>query len=100
MGAHIAMLAGGTGLAPMLQVIRAVLGDKNDTTKMTLIFANRSERDILCRAELEELAKDARFNLVNCLSRPSDIEEWNGETGYIDAAMVRSTSQHQVKTSL
>ena len=87
--AHIAMLAGGTGLAPMLQVIRAVLGDKNDTTKMTLIFANRSERDILCRAELEELAKDARFNLVHCLSRPSDSEEWNGETGYIDVTMVK-----------
>jgi len=85
--AHIAMLAGGTGLAPMLQVIRAVLGDKNDTTKVTLIFANRAERDILCREELDELAKDARFELIYCLSRPDD-DNWSGEKGHIDAAMV------------
>ena len=54
---HIAMLCGGTGLAPMLQVIRAIIQNKSDKTKITLIFANKTEADILRREELDKLAK-------------------------------------------
>lgn len=40
----------------MLQLIRHVTKDPHDNTKLSLIFANQTEKDILLRAELEEVA--------------------------------------------
>ncbi|KAF9805080.1 hypothetical protein SFRURICE_010263 [Spodoptera frugiperda] len=44
---------GGTGIAPMLQLIRHICKDGNDRTEMRLLFANQTEEDILLRNELE-----------------------------------------------
>lgn len=53
----ISLIAGGTGIAPMLQLIREILKKNNvDKTKIALLFANQTEKDILLRSELEELA--------------------------------------------
>lgn len=38
---NVAMLAGGSGLTPMLQIIRAVSEDPRDLTNVHLIFANQ-----------------------------------------------------------
>ena len=84
---HIGMLCGGTGLAPMLQVIRAILDNPADNTNISLIFANRTEEDILCRSELDDLAKDSRLSVNYCLSKPSST--WNGDSGYITSDMVK-----------
>ena len=37
-------MAGGTGITPMLQVIDAVLDNKADKTKLSLVFANTTEK--------------------------------------------------------
>ena len=39
----LGMMAGGTGLTPMLQVIAAVLKNPADTTQLYLIYANQTE---------------------------------------------------------
>ena len=46
---------GGTGITPMLQLIRSVVKDDTDNTQLALIFANQTENDILLRPELEEV---------------------------------------------
>ena len=46
---RVGMIAGGTGITPMLQVMRAVMRDGGDKTQMSLIFANQTEQDILLR---------------------------------------------------
>jgi cytochrome-b5 reductase len=51
----IGMVAGGTGIAPMLQIIREVLSNPEDATEVSLVFANVSESDILLRDELDAL---------------------------------------------
>lgn len=38
---HVGMIAGGTGITPMLQLIRQVLKDKEDKTELCLLFANQ-----------------------------------------------------------
>jgi cytochrome-b5 reductase len=48
-------LAGGTGITPMLQLIRHITRDPDDDTQMALLFANQTEDDILLRNELEEV---------------------------------------------
>ncbi|KAH8649315.1 hypothetical protein BX600DRAFT_112604 [Xylariales sp. PMI_506] len=59
----IGMVAGGTGITPMYQVIRAICEDDRDTTEVSLIYANRTEQDILLREELERMARQYPKNL-------------------------------------
>jgi cytochrome-b5 reductase len=40
------MIAGGTGITPMFQIIKSSVKDKNDKTKLALIYANVDESDI------------------------------------------------------
>jgi cytochrome-b5 reductase len=51
----IGLIAGGSGITPMLQVAQRVLTNDNDQTKVSLIFANVSEDDILLREKIDEL---------------------------------------------
>jgi len=85
----VGMIAGGTGITPMLQLIRAALKDPKDKTRMWLIFANQTENDILLRTELEEVAGDHpdRFSLWYTLDRPED--GWKYSKGFINADMIR-----------
>jgi NAD(P)H-flavin reductase len=50
------MIAGGTGITPMYQVIQAVLKNSEDSTQLSLLYANVSPDDILLRDELDALA--------------------------------------------
>jgi NAD(P)H-flavin reductase len=38
---QIGMVAGGTGITPMLQIASAILKDPKDNTKIKLLFANQ-----------------------------------------------------------
>lgn len=54
---------------------------------MLLFWANKTERDIAFRAELEEMASDlASLRIVHVLSRQQD---WPGERGYVDADLLQ-----------
>lgn len=50
------MFAGGSGITPMLQLIKHVLKDPSDKTQLELLFANKSEEDIMLREQIEALA--------------------------------------------
>lgn len=87
---HFGMIAGGTGITPMLQVLHAIFRDSKDTTTTaSLLFANQTEDDILVRDELEALAKEFpdRFKLHYTLDRaPAD---WKYSTGFVNKDMVQ-----------
>jgi NAD(P)H-flavin reductase len=51
----IVHIIGGSGLAPMLQLLRAKTRDSDCDIETCLLFANRREQDILLRDELERL---------------------------------------------
>ncbi|XP_073462152.1 NADH-cytochrome b5 reductase 2 [Aquarana catesbeiana] len=86
---HIGMLAGGTGITPMLQLIRHITQDPNDDTKCYLIFANQTEEDILLRAELEAAAKSHpdQFKLWYTLDRTP--QGWKYGSGFVTADMIK-----------
>jgi cytochrome-b5 reductase len=52
---HIAMLSGGTGITPMLQIANHVLQDKADLTSMTLLSFTTTVSDIMLKDTLQEL---------------------------------------------
>ena len=57
----------------MLQIVKAILKDPSDTTRVSLLFANQTEEDILVREELEEMAeKSEQFSLWYALDRPPE----------------------------
>ena len=96
---HFGMIAGGTGITPMLQVLHAIFRDEKDTTTTaSLLFANQTEDDILVREELEALAKSFpdRFKLQYTLDRPPD--NWKGRTGFVDKDMIEKHVLRDGKT--
>lgn len=82
------MIAGGSGITPMLQLIRQILSDPSDNTEIALLFANQTEADILLRDELESAAANnpGRLRLWYTLDRPS--EGWTYSTGFVSSEMI------------
>ena len=93
---NLGMIAGGTGITPMLQVIRSIMRNPADKTQVSLIFGNLTEDDILLKQELEELMlKHDNFNVhyvINEVKNPNF--PWNGSVGLINAVII---SQHLPK---
>lgn len=88
----IGMVAGGTGLAPMLQVIREILSNPQDKTTIHLLFANRKIEDILLKDELDRLVKlhPTQFQVTYILSR--EEEGWKeGHHGHVTASLLHET---------
>ena len=84
----IGMLAGGTGITPMYQLIRAICEDDRDTTEISLIYANRSEQDILLRGELETFARRYPQNLKIYYLLDQAPAGWKHGTGYVTQALM------------
>lgn len=85
----ISMIAGGTGITPMLQLVRHII--KHDTKKvqMALIFANQSEKDILVRNELEEVVKSHPDQFKLWYTLDNVPTGWKYSTGFINEEMIR-----------
>lgn len=82
------MLAGGTGITPMLQLMRAMTKDPEDHTKVSLLFANQTEKDILLRDELDDLAKKHSDQVKVWYTVDTSSEGWTYSTGFISADMI------------
>eukprot|EP00933_Yihiella_yeosuensis_P014619 TRINITY_DN13031_c4_g1_i2.p1 TRINITY_DN13031_c4_g1~~TRINITY_DN13031_c4_g1_i2.p1 ORF type:complete len:238 (+),score=37.55 TRINITY_DN13031_c4_g1_i2:261-974(+) len=88
---EVIMVAGGTGIAPMFQILNQALNDPEDLTRFALVFANHAESDILLRRELDLLLAQHpdRLRLRYCLSHPSS--SWIGCHGYVNSAKIAET---------
>ncbi|MFW6145911.1 MAG: ferric reductase-like transmembrane domain-containing protein [Planctomycetota bacterium] len=71
-------IGGGVGITPLRSMLRC-LADTGDDRPATLIYGNRTERDILFRDELADLPGHVR--VVHVLSQPD--ETWDGERGHV-----------------
>lgn len=111
---NIGMIAAGSGITPILQVLRGIFLDQEDTeTNVWVLDANKTEQDILCRKELEAFlfASRGRMRLHYTLSpavprgsrlhrvvkrvssrylKPSaSSSNWEYSRGHIDVPMMR-----------
>ncbi|XBW35807.1 hypothetical protein QEN19_001380 [Hanseniaspora menglaensis] len=115
---NLFMVCGGTGLTPMAQIIRGVyLNSKHnplldgisnfDETKITLIYGNQKEEDILLKKELDELVAkmDGQLSVYYILDQaPKDVS-WVSKVGYADkelleTAGLKATSEDDNETQV
>ncbi|KAJ3694197.1 hypothetical protein LUZ60_009677 [Juncus effusus] len=82
---QIGMVAGGSGITPMFQVIKAVLKNPDDITQVSLIYANVSPDDILLKNELDKLASYPNFKVFYTVDNPT--KNWKGGAGYVSKDM-------------
>ncbi|MBI2668177.1 hypothetical protein HYX17_05425 [Candidatus Woesearchaeota archaeon] len=79
-------IAGGSGISSLISMIRYI-ADKNLDVDVTLLFSNKTPKDIIFRSELDEL-KEKKFNIINTVTRYNG-DEWDGEIGRINKEMIR-----------
>ncbi|PRW57497.1 NADH-cytochrome b5 reductase [Chlorella sorokiniana] len=86
---HVGLLAGGSGLTPMLQVAEEALRQKLPV-KLSMIFANVSEADIIAKDRLDALAKahPKQFSIHYIVDKASS-SSWKGSTGYITQDLLK-----------
>lgn len=82
----VALIGAGVGLAPLLGILRQ-LRLEGDPRPCVFLCGNRSRSQMLYAEELDRLGHDDAVSIVHVLSRPP--ADWSGETGRIDAAMIR-----------
>ncbi|KAG8834162.1 NADH-cytochrome b5 reductase [Serendipita sp. 399] len=87
---HLGMIAGGTGITPMLQIIRAILKNHSDKTQVSLIYANVTFDDILLKEELDHLAEahPDRFTVYYVLNEPP-VDGWDGGVGFVTKDIIK-----------
>jgi len=90
MCSRIGMIAGGTGVTPMLQIIRAIQrGRPTDKTKVDLIFANVNPDDILLKEDIDKVAReDPNFKVYYVLNNPP--AGWTGGVGFVTPDMIKA----------
>src|ERR1700753_3623196 len=87
---HVVMIAGGTGITPMYQLTRKIFGNPEDKTKVTLVFGNISEDDILLKKELADLETTypQRFRAFYLLDKPP--KSWSGGKGFVTKELLKT----------
>ncbi|UPL01929.1 hypothetical protein LCI18_012863 [Fusarium solani-melongenae] len=90
MARRIGMIAGGTGITPMLQIARAIFRGRpfGDRTTVDLIYANETFADILLKEELDQIARDDKnFHIYYVLNKPP--ANWTGHIGFVSRELIK-----------
>lgn len=87
MAKKVGFVAGGTGITPMISIIRWILTERLDA-ELFLVFANKTEADIIFRDEWErEVRAHPNFHCCHVLEQPP--AGWLEETGRVTADILR-----------
>lgn len=81
--AGFVLIAGGVGITPIYSMLLTA-AERKDDRPFLLIYSAPSWEEVTYREELEGLQLD--LTLVYVLRQPT--EGWNGETGYVDRALL------------
>lgn len=86
---EIGMIAAGTGITPMFQILHAAHIHFDKIEKIVLFYGNRSEKDILLREDLERMDTDKRFNFNLILMIDKQDINWDGLIGHFDKEKIK-----------
>jgi ferredoxin-NADP reductase len=91
---QLVLIAGGTGIMPMLQILREALHDASPICSCVLVYSNKSPQDLLCWQQIHELqatrSKAKAFKVVVAFtSSAAQVEDVIFESGLPLAQVVR-----------
>jgi ferredoxin-NADP reductase len=84
-GGPLLLVAGGSGVVPLMAIVRVRAGAGSDV-ETRLLFSSRSWDNVIYRDELERL-QDDRLSVVQTLTR-SQPSGWKGYARHVDAEML------------
>ncbi|KAK0664557.1 nitrate reductase [NADH] [Cercophora samala] len=87
---HISLLLAGSGITPGYALLSHIFHSlPHDRTKARVIDANRTERDILLKDELDKFQAESKhqIEIMHVLSHPS--KDWTGKMGYVTPEIIR-----------
>jgi cytochrome-b5 reductase len=94
---NIVLVAGGTGITPMIQALHALLGDAASSSKgqeqqqrVTLLYGSQRSDDILAKDLLDAWAENYsdRLQVVHVVSDEPATSGWTGLRGRIDQELL------------
>jgi cytochrome-b5 reductase len=92
---HIVLVAGGTGITPMIQALHAILGDagslkQQQQQRVTLLYGSQRSDDILAKDLLDAWAENYsdRLQVVHIVSDEPATSGWTGLRGRIDQELL------------
>ncbi len=87
MAKNIGLVAGGTGITPMISIIRYIITNKLDVS-VSLLFANKTADDIILRDEFDDYAENyPSFMRFYILDTPP--EDWSMGKGRITPDLMK-----------
>ena len=84
---RILMIAGGSGMAPLLAMLTD-LAAKGNERPVTFFFGARTVNDLYCRDRIAQLSEKMAIDFVPVLSE-SWPDDWEGEIGFVTDAVAR-----------
>ncbi|MEM0201274.1 MAG: FAD-binding oxidoreductase [Candidatus Micrarchaeaceae archaeon] len=81
-------LAGGTGIAPFMSMIRQMESTKTKTD-CKILYSVKFPDEIIEKEELDRFKKDLGIETVVTVTRPKEEDKWIGETGHVNADMIK-----------
>jgi len=85
---NIGMIAGGSGITPMLQLAHEILKNPDDHTQLTLLYSNKTVDDILLRDRIDDLAKKHKNFKVYYTVTKAPSKGWTQGVGHMTEDMV------------
>ncbi len=85
-GPGYVFIAGGIGSPPMMSMLRT-MKDRKNSKPAWMFYGNLNLESIAYRDELDELKQHLNLEVIHVLEEPPD--NWQGETGFIDAEILR-----------
>ncbi|GKT41145.1 nitrate reductase [NADH] 1 [Colletotrichum spaethianum] len=88
---HVSLVLGGSGVTPGYSLIARIVAAGDDKTEVRVVDANKTEKDILLRDELDGFAEKSvgRLKITHVLSHPDD--GWDGRRGHVDEEILKES---------
>ena len=82
----LVFIAGGIGSAPVMSMLRT-LADRDYEKEILFFYGNPTWDSVIFREELQELEEKLDLKIIHVLENPP--EGWEGETGFINADILK-----------
>jgi ring-1,2-phenylacetyl-CoA epoxidase subunit PaaE len=83
----VVLMGAGSGITPLFALLKEILWTQSER-RVTLLYSNPTERNIIFRQELDNLQRQFpdRFRLIYLISNPTEV--WNGLRGRLNNVML------------